>query len=343
MKRWKKATLITLGIILLLAGLVAFALPVIVKSQAAQRMETATGRKLEIGGLSINPLTFTVAVRDFRLSERGSRETFAAFSSAQITISPLSIYRFAPIIASARINAPNFRIVRIRDNVYNFSDLLKWLPRVPHLSVNDLKITNGSVDIIDMALQGEKRHELHKIELAVPFITTMKNYADRYITPSLSAVLNGSPLHAEGRFRPFPRVVEAAGTVEFKDLPLPFYLAYVPLKLPVRVESGMISAKIEMNYRAKQLKEPDLSLNGSVTLVDLKVADLTGAPFLSLVRFEAEISRALLLTGELDLSSLSTDGVEVFLTRDKKGSGAIADLPSRPSKAPPRAGKRLSA
>jgi len=46
MKRWKKAVLITVGIVLLLTGFVAFFLPGIVKSQAVRRMEAAAGRKL---------------------------------------------------------------------------------------------------------------------------------------------------------------------------------------------------------------------------------------------------------------------------------------------------------
>ena len=340
MRRWKKAALITVGILFLLAGFVAFGLPGIVKSLAVQRIEAATGRKLGIGRISINLFTWTVAVRDFSFTERGGGETFAAISSARITVSPLSLYRRAPIIAAARITSPHFRIVRIGANVYNFSDLLKWLPLVPHLSINNLTISNGSIEIIDRGLPVEKRHELRKIELAVPFITTMKYYDDRYITPRLSAVLNGSPLHIEGRFRPFPRVVEASGTVEFKDVALPYYLEYAPGKLPVRVESGMISAKGAVNYRAAQMKDPDLTLIGSVTLANMKVNDRTGAPFLSLVRLETEITRARLFAGEYDLSSISADGLEVFLTRDKKGVLSHSRLVGR---APPGAAPRRKA
>ncbi len=96
MKRWKTAALITVGIVLLLAGFLAFVLPGIVKSQAVQRVEAASGRKLAIGGLSINPFAWTIELRDLRFSERGG-ETFAAFSSARIAVSPLSLYRRAPI------------------------------------------------------------------------------------------------------------------------------------------------------------------------------------------------------------------------------------------------------
>jgi uncharacterized protein DUF748/AsmA-like protein len=319
MKRWKKTALITAGIVLLLAGFVAFVLPGIVKSRAEQRVEAATGRKLAIGVISINPFAWTIEARDLRFSERGGGETFAAFSSARIAVSPLSLYRRAPIIASARITSPQLRIVRRGANSYNFSDLLKWLPRHPRLSLNNLTTTNGSVDFIDQGLPVAKRHELRKVELAVPFITTIPYLADRYITPRLSAVVNGSPLHLEGKLRPFPRAVEASIAVELKDVSLPYYLAYVPGALPVRVESGRGSAKVALSYRAAQLENPELALSGSVTLANTKVTDRTGTPLLALTRLDAAIANARLLAGEFALSSVSADGLEVFLSRDKKG------------------------
>ena len=179
MTRWKRVTFICLGSLLLLAGLVAFLLPGVIKSQAVRRVEAATGRKLGIGALAINPFTLTVTVRDLRLTERGSTETFAAFSSARVAVSPASLFRRERVIAAARFTAPHLRIVRTGLNHYNFSDLLKFLPLHPRLSVNNLTIQHGSVDFLDQGLPVAKRHELRQIELAVPFITTMPSYADR--------------------------------------------------------------------------------------------------------------------------------------------------------------------
>lgn len=336
MKRWQKAALITVGIVLLLAGFVAFVLPGIVKSQAVQRVEAATGRKLAIGGISINPFTWTVVVRDFRFSERGGGKTFASFSSARIAVSPATLYRRAPIIAAARINSPHLRIVRVGANSYDFSDLLKWLPRHPRLSVNNLTITNGSVDFIDRGLPVEKRHELRKVELAVPFVTTIPYLANRYTTPRFSAMVNGSPIHLEGKLRPFPRAVEASIAVELKDVSLPFYLAYIPRELPVRVESGRVSAKVAVTYRAAQKENPELSVGGSVTLAGMKVADRTGDSFLTLVRLDAVIARARLPAAEFNLSSVFADGLEVFLSRGKNGVWSHSRLAGGSSPGAPR-------
>ncbi len=317
--RWKKAALITVGIVLLLGGFAVLLLPGIVRNQAMRRVEAATGRKLSIGSIFINPFTSTVEIHDVSFSETGSGEIFASFSSARITASPATIYRRVPVIVAARINAPHFRIVRNGENLYNFTDLLKWLPKHPRLSVSDLMITNGSIDFIDRTLPTLKRHELRKVELAVPFITTMPYYADRFVSPRLSALLNGAPILAEGHLRPFPRVVEATANIELKDIDIPCYRAYFPKTFSVRVKSGMLSAKVAATYRAAKMDKPELALNGSVTLANTKLADRTGAPFLAVTRLEAEIARALLPSGDFNLSSLSADGLEVYLTRNKKG------------------------
>lgn len=338
MKRWMWVSLLFVGSVLCLAGFVTFLLPEILKSQVMQRVEAATSRRLEIGELSINPFTWTFEIRDLRFSELRSRETFLTFSSARIAMSPMSVFRRAPIVASAHLASPRLRIVRTGANSYNFSDLLKWLPKHPRLSVNNLTIGNGSLDFIDRGLAVEKHHELRKIELAVPFVTTIPYLAKRYVAPRLSALVNGSPVYLEGKLRPFPRAVEATVTLDLKEVALPYYLAYLPRELPVRAASGRLSARVALSYLAAQKRNPELTLSGNATLADLKLADRTGAPFLEARRLGAVIDRARPLTGEFDLSSLSADALEVFLSRDRKGTWSHSRLAggSSPGEAAPR-------
>ena len=324
MKRWQKVSLIIAGIVILLAGLVAFVLPGIVTKHTIQQVEASTGRKLSIGGLSINPFTWKVEAREVKFSERGGGLSFASFSSVRIDLSPSSLYRRAPIISAARVTSPYLRIVRTGANTYNFSDLLEDKQKqneggLPRFSLNNIALTNGSIDFIDQGLPLEKRHEVRKIELAVPFVTTIPYLSERYATPRFSAVVNGAPVYVEGKLRPFPKAVEASATIDLKDLSLPYYLAYVPGVIPVRVESGGMSAKVSLNYRAAQKENPELALDGSVTLKNVKVVDRTGAPFLAVSRLDAGIARAAFLRKEYQFSSVSADALEIFVSRDRKG------------------------
>ena len=326
MPRWQKVALIAAGMLLLLAVFVAYLLPVIVISQAEQRVEAATGRKLEIGAMSFNPFTFVVVIDDFRFSEIGGKETFATFSRARIVVSPLSLFRRATIIDAAYITSPHFRIVRIGENNYNLSDLRKWLPLHPRLSVNNLTMTNGSVDFIDRALPAPQLQELRKIELSVPFITTMAYYSDRFITPRLSAELNGSPLQMEGKLRPFPRAVEATASIKVEELSLRPLLPYVPVDLPLRIESGRVSAQLALSYRASAPENPQLALSGSAILADMKFADRSGAPLLTVTRCD--------LAGHLDsggpegirMEKLIVQAGQLFLLSGRGKGSTLAAL-----------------
>lgn len=328
MKRWEKVALITASVVVLLAGFVAFVLPGIVKSQTVKRVETATGRKLTIGGIAINPFTWVIQVNDLRLSERRRGETFATLSSARIALSPSSLYRRAPIIASARIASPHLHIVRVGANTYNFSDLLQTKPEHPRqqrFSINNLIITNGSMDFIDQGLPVAKRHELRRIELAVPFITTIPYLADRYISPRLSAEVNGSPLHLEGKLRPFPKAVEASATIAFDDAALPHYLAYLPGRLPVQVQSGRMSANVAMSYRAAEKENPGLSFNCTATLADTKVADRKGVPLLALQQLDVTASMG---TGGQEGTRLETRSIQARQLSVSAGKGEGIKLAS---------------
>jgi hypothetical protein len=322
MKRWKIASLIAAAaaaLLLVLAGLIAFTLPGVVKNRLPPKVEAATGRKLSIGGISVNPFTWTVQVRDLRFSERGSRAVFAEFSTARITLSPLTLLRLAPVVSAASISSPHLHITREGAESYNFSDLRRWLPVHPRLTVANLVISHGSLDFTDRGREPGKPLKLRSIELAIPFITGNPAYADRFITPRMSALLDGSHLDLEGKFRPLRRPTEISLSLKVNDICLPCYQAYLPAHFAVRVDSGKLSGRVALYYRAPQLQKPGLSLSGSLALDNLKLSELSGAPLCALNRLEAQISSARPQQGNFELSSLSADGLEVYLTRDHRG------------------------
>jgi hypothetical protein len=59
-----------------------------------------------MGGLSINPFTWTAEIRHLRFSEREAGETFASLRSARLAGSPSSLWRGEPVLAGARIASP---------------------------------------------------------------------------------------------------------------------------------------------------------------------------------------------------------------------------------------------
>ncbi|WP_298272672.1 DUF748 domain-containing protein [Geobacter sp.] len=352
MKRWHKAAIGVGAFLVLLAGFTAFILPEIVKGRTIRAVEEATGRKLAIGAIAINPFTWTVEVRGVRLTERDGTTTFASFSNVRLAVSPKTVFRAAPIVREARLSSPYLHIVRTAPNTYNFSDLLerKGAPKKEEgrfeFSLNNLAIANGAIDFVDRGLPAEKRHQVRGIELGVPFVSTIPYYADRYIDPRFRAVVNGSPLVLEGKLRPFAAAAEYSFSVNLKEVDIPYYLAYLPAKLPVRVERGKGDVRIEATYRTWAERKPEFDLRGAISVAGLRVADRDGTPLVSLGRFDVSIARASVLAREFSLSSVVLDGPVFHLSRDRSGQWNVVSLAGKKSaekpgeeKGPPPAGK----
>src|SRR5512137_1015377 len=108
MKWLGRAALAAVALALVLAGLVAWVVPGIVRREAAKRMEGATGRKLAIGELSIHPFTWRIEIHDLSLSEVGGKGTFATFKRAEASVGLSSLWRGAPVISKVRLEGPQF-------------------------------------------------------------------------------------------------------------------------------------------------------------------------------------------------------------------------------------------
>jgi hypothetical protein len=317
------------------------ALPPLVKHLAIQKISEATGRKAEIAKLSINPFTLSAGIAGFRLSEKGSGGTFLAFSSARLSLSPLSLPRRALIITELQVAAPYLHIVRMAPNRFNFSDLLTG--KKPKkggsllFSLNNISVTNGSLDFQDKALRTEKSHRVTGLSLSVPFFSTIPYLADRYVAPNFSAVVNGSPLAFKGRLKPLTRSVEASIDLKVQQLDLPHYLGYLPFPLPVQVDSGRLTTSLVLGYRVDANSGPETTLAGSIALDRVALRQQSGAPLLALQRGELKIKNAALASRRIEVSSLDLDGLELTAARDAAGVWNFQKLGAPPRTKPPEA------
>jgi uncharacterized protein involved in outer membrane biogenesis len=336
MKTWKKVSIGILVFLTLSASFVAFILPGLVKERVIRGIESATGRNLTIGKITINPFTWNADVEKVRLTERGRNVTFVSFSSARISVSPVSIIRAAPVVSELRLVSPYVHLERTAANTYNFSDLLqrqeaagavKKKPAESSLfSLNNIIVSNGAIDFHDKAEPVEKTHKVRHLNISLPFIGSMSYMASRYVTPSLSAVVNGAPFKVGGNLKIYPGLVEASAVVNLKDLNLPFYQVYLPVSLPVSVKKGKLGTTLNIVYSVAKNVGPEVNISGVVDFDDVSLDDRTGEPLFELKHGEAKIRRAKVIAGEFQLSSLITQGLEVFLSRDRKGGWSHSRL-----------------
>jgi uncharacterized protein involved in outer membrane biogenesis len=340
MQRWKKSVIAVAVTLVLVLLAVAFVLPGIVRSQAEQRVEKLTGRKLSIRHVSINPLTLRVGVEGVRMQEPGGGITFVSFSSASARLSPASIWRRAPIVTGIHVVSPYLRIVRTEANRYNFSDIPERLPKSEkksdspsYFSLNNITVSGGSIDFDDRAARIPKLHTVRSMNIAVPFISNIPYLVDKYVQPSFAAEVNGAPLDLKGRLKPFQKGMETLLDVNLTDLDIPFYAAYLPAQVPVVIGSGKLSSRIAVSYRVTPDKKPVVAVSGDMWVAKLAVAEKKGGDLLSFDRFAVKINQADLMGGSYDLASVNLDAPLVTLLRTADGRWPNQRLmPAAPAK-----------
>ncbi|HET8723889.1 MAG TPA: DUF748 domain-containing protein, partial [Anaeromyxobacteraceae bacterium] len=267
-----------MALALVAAALVAWVVPGIAVREAAKGMAAATGRTLAIGNLSIHPFTWHVEIRDLSLSEKGRPEIFASIKKAEVSVGLSSLWKGSPVIYGVHVEEPYFHMVRTAPNVFNFSDLLKYLEApVPSVTLEDVAFRRGSIDFDDRALAKPERHTVRDAELVVPFLTTVPARAEEYGNPRFHAVIDGAPLTIESKVRGLPKAIEASADVDLKDVSLPVYLSYLPAQLPVKVDSGKVALKGTVRYRISEEFGGELGWEGTVGVSDIRLAE-TGGP-----------------------------------------------------------------
>jgi uncharacterized protein involved in outer membrane biogenesis/flagellar motor protein MotB len=338
MRLTRKTVVISLLAVVALLALTFLGLPPLARHLAIQKISEATGRKTEIAQVSFNPFTLSAGISGFRLSEKGSGATFVSFSSVRLSLSPLSLAKRAFIVKEVRIASPYLHLVRNAPNSFNFSDLLTGKKEPGKkggsylFSLNNITLENGSLDFQDRALRSEKDHRIRKLALSVPFFSNIPYLADRYVTPHFSAVVNGTAVALNGKLKPLTRAVEASIDLNVQALDLPYYLGYVPVPLPVQVESGLLTTVLELSYRVDEKLGPEAMLAGSLVLDRLALREPGGGQLAKLQRAELKIAKAAILAKRLDLKSLELDKMEVFAARDAAGSWNFQKLSGPKSK-----------
>ncbi len=324
MSRRRKIAIITASAIIALLIFTAFVLPYIVRSQLEKQIAVATDRSCTVAKVYINPLNWSAEVVGVKLAEKSSPATFVSFSSLKLKVSPTSVWRMAPVVSSLKISSPYVHLLRDSPNSYNFSDILAKLPKKKggepaRFSLNNIVIENGKIEFDDNALAAPQRHTVAQLSLQVPFISSIAYFADRYVDPQLSAVVNGAPLIFAGKVKPFEKGLTATLNIDLKGVDIPSYAAYFPKKLPVRITNGSLVANIRIDHHLIRGGKPDINISGLIGVKNLAITENSGVPLFSLGLFSVEMRKLALLTGRYEFDKLSLENPQLAVTADRQG------------------------
>ena len=231
-------------------------------------------------------------------------------------------------MSEIKLSKPYVKVIRNEDETYNFSDLLEETSAETaaavkksqplQFSINNITVSDGSMDFLDAPEQ--VFHEVMAINFAVPFVSNMRYYAQSYIQPRFSALVNGDSFTIEGRTKPFAESLETEFDININDLDLADYLGYVPNRKKFNLLSGALDLTAKLVYIQDAAKGPDLTVSGKLTLKNINLADEKKNPLFNIAEAAFEIASVKPFEDSIHLSSVDVRAPEINMRRNKDGT-----------------------
>ncbi len=332
------------------AGLLAFwalawlAVPPLLKSQSQQRLSELLGRAVTIGDVSFSPWSMELTLRDIAIG--GAPAAAAPASPAASAVPPLlkvarlyvnadirSLWKLAPVIEAFELDAPEVRLTHTTPGHYDIDDVIARLASPPssapsgepvHFAVYNIKVSDASVAFDDRP-KG-RQHHLKSLHLSLPFITNLPDQVDVKVEPRLAFDFNGTTFDTGAQVTPFAST--RAGLLRFNmgELDLTPYTAYLPETLPVRLRSGSVAAKIEVNFAMPPGAVPRVTASGQIGFEKFALDDAGGAPLAAWDHLGVALRDVRPLEHQLSLGAIEWGAPTLHLSRDARGRSNWAQL-----------------
>ena len=329
------------GLVFLLAALSWAFLPGIVKRIAAEQVQQQIGRKLDMADIRFSPFKLALTIEGLTLYDADQRTPAVKVKELVLNLSLASLFRQALIVDEVRLTEPYVHIVRTPGEGYgryNFSDILEKIAAMPksestaRFSLANLQLANGRIEIDDKVVN--EQFKIEALQIGVPFVSNFPNQVESFVEPLLSAKVNGSNFVLKGRAKPFTNSLDTSLAIDLDKLDLTQYLPYVPVALPVQIQSAKLSTKLDLIFSRKNA-HAELLLAGDVHLDGVHVNDKADAPLLKLVSLHAQIKQVNVMTAAASISKLELSSPEIWLDINQQGQLNWASLATPPAPATP--------
>ena len=310
-----------------------FVLPPILKSILTKQLSQNLHREVTINQIKINPYTLSITARGLMVKDRTGPETFVSCDEIFLNLQSLSVIRLALILKEVRLTKPYIRVTRNQDLSYNFSDLIEKKESKPPekekskplgFSLNNIKIENGSIDFLDEPKQ--TKHTVRELTIGIPFLSNIPAYVQRFVQPHFTAKINDTLYAIEGKTKPFAESLESSFDINIKDLDIPYYLAYAPMKMNFKIVSAFLDTQAKLSFIETKDKKPSLIVTGNVSLKKIAVDDGQKRPLLRLPLLDLSIAPSEPLSKIIHLSKISIQSPELEIRRDDKGALNVSSL-----------------
>ncbi|HVN72405.1 MAG TPA: DUF748 domain-containing protein [Desulfomonilia bacterium] len=339
MKKIRTVLIIVLSLIALYTIIGFFILPPVLTSVLSKSLTQALHRNTTVEKIRMNPYTLTVEVQGLTIKDQNRPGSFVSFRSLFIDLEWASIIKRAPVIREVKLEKPYVKIIRFENGTYNFSDLMKGgtkKEKPQEFSVSNVQVISGRVEMDDRPVH--KTNIAKDITLTIPFLSNIPYYTDVFVQPRFQADINGTPFTLQGKTKPFSDSLETTVSLDLKDINLPYYLAYLPMKLGVQVDSGSLDIDSTISFKQfRKKQQPILNITGSLVCKNIDVKDLGGDTILHLPQLSVVLAPSLVLKKKVHIAQIAFLSPELNLSRDKKGVLNLAQAVQKTKNSAPTA------
>jgi len=313
----------------LFAALGFFVVPPILKGYLERTLARELHRPVTIQAVSFDPFNLNTTIKGVDIKGRDGVSRFVAFDSLDLNFSIWSVPERAPVLNALVLKGLNLNLVRNRDGSYNFSDLLKsgsgkTAGKPLRYSLNNIRVLDSSITFDDRPM--DTRHQVTQLHLALPFLSNMLSKVDVYVTPRLTAVVDGRIVDIHGEGRPFSESRVSRVSIRFRDLDLAKYLPYLPADLGFHVISGSLGTNLALIFLEDNAGHTKVILSGDADLQNLAVDQRDGRPLGRFHRVDVSVGALNLLTGQGVVQSVTLHSPELYVRRYKGGALNLAAL-----------------
>lgn len=339
--RWLRRLAYGAGAIALLIVVAWLAVPPIVRGQLESRLTAALDRRVTVESVAFNPFALRFTLRNVAVADRTGPAPLLAFDELVANFSTASIWRWAPVLDALRLVHPQVSLARDADGRYNVQDLIDAAlapstEPTPRFSLNNIEIGNGSI-AFDDGVTGRK-HLLAALELAIPFLSSLPYQTDIRVTPRVAGTLDGSRFELAGSTTPFAESRETALDLDLEALPLPSYVAYLPVEPRFNLAGGDLTTHLKIVFVDGKPGERRLELRGDAQLDELAINRRDGSSLAAARRVAVAIDRIDLIGGDARIASVSIEAPTVDVRRFSDGALEWAQpLTEAPRRASPSA------
>ncbi len=284
------------------------ALPGVVRRVAVSQIRAATGREVSIGEVDLNVFTRTLALKAFRLADRGRPEPFVQFERLTARLRLLPLFAGHVRVAEVSLEAPVVRVVRTAPRAFNFSDLIQpsATPKPPGrrgvtLTVDRFSLVGGALLVRDEAITPTQTWRVDNLSVEARDLSTRAAGTGGAVTVALK--LGDTPISMKAEeVRLAPVGARVALTMRGFDLSL--LLPYMPPAAPASLKSGRFSATLALDYGGSPTRvNGDARFDQLVVLRHGQAAPFASLPALTVAIKEIEATPSGLRVKRIELAA----------------------------------------